>query len=187
MPPTSPGQRTRCQAGCNAGRSTPLPEPPREPRVHPQDRPDCRPHQEPPQAECQWDRIPAKSSLPQLLAEADRAPDQALPHVETAVRFNQGQDLSQIEERHPLGGFHNGAGEIFQRLPNSGRTGRTGDAFNSKDVDTSGQGGQSELSRGGILPTVQWTEGRGTRGVTKAQGTGKQGPGPTGPRTGQEG
>ena len=68
---------------------------------------------------CQRDRIPAKYCLPQLLAEADRAPNKALPHVETAVRFNQGKDLSQIEERHPLGGLHNGAGEILQRLSNS--------------------------------------------------------------------
>ena len=75
------------------------------------------------------------------------APDQALPHVETAVRFNQGQDLSQIEERHPLGGFHNGAGEIFQRLPNSGRTGRTGDAL----VKTSTPAGREDrASRVGV-------------------------------------
>ena len=115
--------------------------------MHPQDRPDGRSHQEPPQAECQWDRIPAKSCLPQLLAEADRAPDQALPHVETSVRFNQGQDLSQIEERHPLGGFHNGAGEIFQRLPNSGRTGRAGDAL----VKTSTPAGREDrASRVGV-------------------------------------
>ena len=43
--------------------------------------------------------------------EADVVPDQALPHLETAFRFNQGQDISQIEERRPLGGNHNGAGE----------------------------------------------------------------------------
>ena len=42
------------------------------------------------------------------VAEADLVPDQAPPHLDTTVRFNQGQDISQIEERRPLGEFHNG-------------------------------------------------------------------------------
>ena len=41
------------------------------------------------------------------VAEADLVSDQALPHLETAFRFIQGQDISQIER--------------LQRLPNSGR------------------------------------------------------------------
>ena len=66
--------------------------------MHPQDRPDRRLHQEPPQAECQWDRVPAKSGLTRLLVEADQAPEKALRHVEATGRFNQGQDISQIGE-----------------------------------------------------------------------------------------
>ena len=37
------------------------------------------------------------------VAEADLVPDQTLPHLETDFRFNQGQDISQVGERHPLG------------------------------------------------------------------------------------
>ena len=116
-------------------------------RVHPQDRPDRRLRQEPPQAECQQDRAPAKSCLTQLLAEADRDPDQALPHVETAVRFNPDQDLSQMEERHPLGGLKNGVGESLQRQSHSGRTRGTGDAL----VRTSTPAGREDrASRVGV-------------------------------------
>ena len=146
-------------------------------RVHPQDRPDCRPHQEPPQAECQRDRVPAKSCLTQLLAEVDWDPNKALPHGETAGRFNQDQDITQIEERGR--GKSPEAAEL--------RTNRGDGRWISKNVNTRGPGGQSEPSGGGILPKAQCMGGREIRGTTKAQETGKRGPGPTSPRTGQEG
>ena len=79
--------------------------------------------------------------------EADVVPDQALTHLETAFRFNQGQDISQIEERRPLGRLHNGEGERPQRLPNSGRRGRTGDGL----VRTSTPAGREDrASRVGV-------------------------------------
>ena len=53
---------------------------------------------------------------------ADLVPGQALPHFETSVRCNQGHDISQVGERHPVGRLHNGEGERLQRMPNSGRT-----------------------------------------------------------------
>ena len=98
--------------------------------------------------------------------------------VEAAGRFNQGQDISQSGST-----MERGKSPEAAKL----RTKRGYGRWLSKDVDTSGQGGQSKPSRGGILPSAQWTRGRGIRGATKAQGTGKQGPGQTSPRTGQEG
>ena len=55
----------------------------------PQDRANRLSHQDPPPAEGQQDRDPAKACLTLLRREVDRGPNQALPHVETAVRFNQ--------------------------------------------------------------------------------------------------
>ena len=55
----------------------------------PQDRPDRLSHQDQPPAEGQRNRDPAKSCLKPLRGKADRDLNQALPHVETAVRCKQ--------------------------------------------------------------------------------------------------
>ena len=78
---------------------------------------------------------------------AELVPGQALPHFETSVRFNQGQDLSQVGERHPLGRLHNGEGERLQRLQNSRRT--KGPADGQVRTSTPADGGD-RVSRAGV-------------------------------------
>ena len=96
--------------------------------------------------------------------ETDRVPGWALPRWETTSRVGPGLDLSLIEEWRAPRRSPRGEGEGPKRLPNSGRTGQ----LPSKGVNTSGRGGQSEQSTGGVLPTVQWTGGGETRGATQA-------------------
>ena len=79
------------------------------------------------------------------VAEAGLVPDQALPHLETTVRFNQGQDISQIEERRPLGEFHNEEGKGLQRLLNSGQTEEPGNGQTRTSTPADGEDRASQV------------------------------------------
>ena len=67
--------------------------------------------------------------------------------METTVRFNQGQDISQIEERRPLGEFHNGEGEGLQRLLNPGLPEEPG---NGQTRTSTSADGEDRASQAGV-------------------------------------